>query len=71
MPLGIPLERMTWPWGRTVGHLGASDQFVALEHLLNVGELVPGQQVLMVGVGIGFTWCAAVLEILHLPGWTP
>jgi hypothetical protein len=25
----------------------------------------------MVGFGIGFTWCAAVLEILHLPGWMP
>jgi 3-oxoacyl-[acyl-carrier-protein] synthase-3 len=69
VPLGIPLERTTWPWGRSVGHLGVSDQFVALEHLLSVGKLVPGQQVLMVGVGIGFTWCATVLEILERPDW--
>lgn len=69
VPLGLSVERTTWPWGRTVGHLGAADQFVALERLVRTGEVEPGQLVLMLGVGIGFTWYASVVEILDIPAW--
>jgi 3-oxoacyl-[acyl-carrier-protein] synthase-3 len=63
-PLGVPVERTTWPWGRHVGHLGTSDQFVALEQLLAEQTVTAGDLALMIGVGIGFTWYASVVEIL-------
>ncbi|MEV5880551.1 ketoacyl-ACP synthase III family protein [Streptomyces sp. NPDC052101] len=69
-PLGIPVERTTWTYGRRLGHLGNSDQFIALEHLLGTGELGEGDRVLIVGMGIGFTWSAAVLDIVGRPSWT-
>lgn len=61
---GIPVERSTWEWGRTVGHLGPADQFAGLARLWQDGRLAPGQRVLLLGVGAGFTWSGAVLEVL-------
>ena len=63
-PLGITPERTTWEWSRTVGHLGAADQYASLGHLVDTGRARPGQQVLLLGVGAGFSWSAAVLELL-------
>ncbi|MFF3906400.1 ketoacyl-ACP synthase III family protein [Streptomyces sp. NPDC001848] len=68
-PLGIPVERTTWTYGRRMGHLSNSDQFIALDHLLGAGELHEGDLVLIVGMGIGFTWSAAVLDVVGLPSW--
>ncbi|GAA1311323.1 ketoacyl-ACP synthase III family protein [Saccharothrix xinjiangensis] len=68
-PLGLPLARSTWEFGRTIGHLGASDQVVALDHLLAAGELVPGDHLLMLGVGPGVTVAAAVVRILRPAPW--
>jgi 3-oxoacyl-[acyl-carrier-protein] synthase-3 len=62
-PLGIDIERTTWGLARTVGHLGAGDQFAGLARLRADGELHPGDAVLLVGIGAGFSWSAAVLEI--------
>ena len=61
-PLGIDLERTTWDWGRRIGHLGAGDQIAGLDELVRSGRLGPGERCLLAGVGIGFTWSAAVLE---------
>ncbi|GIM79102.1 ketoacyl-ACP synthase III family protein [Actinoplanes auranticolor] len=69
VPLGLPMSRSVWDFGRTVGHLGASDQVVALNHLLCTGQLVPGDHVLMLGVGPGVTLSCAVIEILWMPPW--
>ncbi|MFI7026837.1 ketoacyl-ACP synthase III family protein [Micromonospora sp. NPDC049900] len=59
----------TWAWASTVGHLGAGDQFSGLAHLVESGTLRPGERVLLAGVGAGYTWTCAVLEIDEVPGW--
>lgn len=61
--LGFPLERSAWEFSRTVGHLGASDHFVALRHLLTAGSLEVGDYVLLSGYSPGLTYKAAVLRI--------
>ena len=60
-------ERTTWEWGRRVGHLGAGDQIAGLGQLVDSGALRPGQLCLLVGVGAGFTWSCAVVEMLRRP----
>jgi 3-oxoacyl-[acyl-carrier-protein] synthase-3 len=67
--LGVRPEQTTWPWGRTVGHLGAGDQFAGLERLVRTGAAGPGSRCLLVGVGAGFSWSAAVVEVLERPEW--
>ncbi|MFG2892266.1 ketoacyl-ACP synthase III family protein [Streptomyces sp. NPDC048248] len=67
--LGLPMEKSTWDFGRTVGHLGASDQIISLDHLLTAGELRPGDHLLMLGVGPGVTLSSAVVRILHPAPW--
>lgn len=64
-PLGIDPDRTTWPWGRTVGHLGAGDQIAGLTRLSEASRLTPGQRCLLLGVGAGFSWSAAVIEVLY------
>jgi 3-oxoacyl-[acyl-carrier-protein] synthase-3 len=66
-PFGIDLDQTTWSWGRNIGHLGAGDQIAGLGHLAESGNLVPGQRCMLAGVGAGFSWSAAVVEILELP----
>src|SRR5216683_370751 len=68
--LGLSLSQSTWDFGRTVGHLGASDQVVSLEHLLVTGQLAAGDHVLMLGTGPGVTISGAVIQILALPAWS-
>jgi 3-oxoacyl-[acyl-carrier-protein] synthase-3 len=63
-PLGLDPARTTWSWGRTTGHLGAGDQFAGLNHLVATGKMAPGDRGLLLGVGSGFTWSAAVVEFL-------
>jgi len=69
IPLGLPMSRSTWEQGRTVGHMGASDQLVALEHLVSTGELGPGDHYLMLGVGPGLNIACALFEIIATPAW--
>ncbi|SEB30978.1 3-oxoacyl-[acyl-carrier-protein] synthase-3 [Streptomyces misionensis] len=66
-PLSIPEERTLWSWFRGVGHLGAADQFASLGHLADTHALRPGQRVLVMGVGAGFTWSSAVVEVVRPP----
>jgi 3-oxoacyl-[acyl-carrier-protein] synthase-3 len=69
-PLGLAdFDRTTWEFARRVGHIGAGDQLAGLNHLAASGALAPGQKVVLVGVGGGFNWTCAVLEILHIPSW--
>jgi 3-oxoacyl-[acyl-carrier-protein] synthase-3 len=63
-PFDIDASRTTWEWSRTVGHLGAGDQFAGLGHLLDAGKARPGDRCVLIGVGAGYTWGCAVLEIL-------
>jgi 3-oxoacyl-[acyl-carrier-protein] synthase-3 len=62
-PLGIAEEQTMTELGLRVGHLGASDQIVALDHLLRNGEATDGDHVLLLGIGVGMTWTAVVLEL--------
>ncbi|MET9192091.1 ketoacyl-ACP synthase III family protein [Streptomyces olivaceus] len=59
---GVPEERTTWRWGRSVGHLGAGDQFAGLAFLAGSGRVRAGELGLLFGVGAGFTWSCAVVE---------
>ena len=68
-PLGIEMDRSTWEYGKNIGHLGASDFVVSLEHLLLRGELKPGDHVLLIGGAPGFYISTALLEILEIPEW--
>lgn len=67
--LGLAMSRSTWEFGRTVGHLGASDQVVSLDHLLSAGQLGPGDHLLMLGVGPGVTISCALVEIVEPVPW--
>lgn len=66
-PFGIDPDRTPWEWSRTVGHLGAGDQFAGLDHLMVSGRASPGDIVVLVSVGAGYSWGCAVLEILRRP----
>jgi 3-oxoacyl-[acyl-carrier-protein] synthase III len=62
--LRLPMSRSTWEFGRTVGHLGASDPLVSLEHLMRTGRVSAGDHVLLGGIGSGVTISCAVVRIL-------
>jgi 3-oxoacyl-[acyl-carrier-protein] synthase-3 len=66
---GIDPAKTTWDWSRTVGHLGAGDQFASLGYLADTGKARPGQTCLLVGIGAGYTWGAAVLQFTDTPQW--
>jgi 3-oxoacyl-[acyl-carrier-protein] synthase-3/clorobiocin biosynthesis protein CloN2 len=67
--LGLPMEKSTWDFGRDLGHLGASDQIVSLDHLVGTGQLGAGDHFLMLGVGPGVTISAAVVKIIDAAPW--
>jgi 3-oxoacyl-[acyl-carrier-protein] synthase III len=64
----IAPERTTWSWGRRVGHLGGADQFAGLHELAESGVMRPGDRLMLMGIGGGFTWTCACAEILARPG---
>lgn len=66
---GIPIERTTWEFSRTVGHLGAGDQFASLDYLVSSGKARAGDRCLLVSVGAGYSWGAAVVQITDPPSW--
>lgn len=66
-PLGLPEERTLAGLGLRVGHCGAADQVLALDHLTRQRLVEPGDHVLLLGVGLGQTWAATVLEIEEVP----
>jgi len=63
-PLGLPMSRSTWDFGRSVGHCGASDHLLSLDHLLKTGELTAGDHMLMLAMGPGVEFSSAVIRIL-------
>lgn len=68
-PFDIDIDSTTWDWSRTVGHLGAGDQFAGLGHLVDSGKAQPGQRCVLISVGAGYSWGCAVVEIVDQPGW--
>jgi 3-oxoacyl-[acyl-carrier-protein] synthase-3 len=67
--LGYDISRSTWDFGRTIGHCGASDQLLALDHLLTEGELKAGDYFAMFGMAPGVILACAVIEIVATPPW--
>lgn len=67
-PLGLDLAATAWEWGRRTGHVGAADQIIGLGNLSDCGRAGPGDHVLLVGVGAGFTWTGAVIEFAGKKG---
>lgn len=55
-----------WRSGRTIGHAGAADQFLGLAKLLASDQLKPGQLVLLVGAGAGFSCSILLVEVTGL-----
>jgi 3-oxoacyl-[acyl-carrier-protein] synthase III len=68
-PLRLPMSRSSWEFGRTVGHVGAADLVISLEHLLSSGELSPGDHVLLTSQGPGWICSSSVLTIREIPEW--
>lgn len=66
-PLGLDVSRTSWSLGSEVGHVGAADPFVALDHLVVNTELHAGDEVLLISLGGGFNWTCAVVQILESP----
>lgn len=62
-PLGFSSGQSTWDFGRTVGHIGAADYLLSLDHLLKAGQVSAGDHVLLVGSSAGFNVSSAVLTI--------
>lgn len=62
-PLGLPLSKATWDYGRTVGHVGSCDYLLSLDYLLNTGQLSVGDHVLLVGSAPGYNMASAILTI--------
>jgi 3-oxoacyl-[acyl-carrier-protein] synthase-3/clorobiocin biosynthesis protein CloN2 len=67
--LGLPMSRSTWEYGRTIGHVGASDQILSFDNLLTTGQLGPGDHLLMAGIGPGVTLSCAIVKVLSSPPW--
>ena len=63
-PLGIDAGRTTLDWGRDIGHVGGADQLLGLNQLMSSGRARSGDLVLLIGAGMGFSWTAAVVEVL-------
>jgi 3-oxoacyl-[acyl-carrier-protein] synthase-3 len=53
--------------GLSLGHLGTTDQLVALHHLMQTGAAKPGEQALLIGAGAGFSWTAVLLDVQTPP----
>ncbi|MEU0102454.1 ketoacyl-ACP synthase III family protein [Streptomyces sp. NPDC006267] len=63
LPLDVPDEKNVWDYVSTIGHTGAADLFLGLEHLWRGGEVGPGDNVLLIGASTGMEAGAAVVTI--------
>ncbi|WP_133912204.1 ketoacyl-ACP synthase III family protein [Streptomyces sp. NBC_00582] len=66
-PLDIEPALGTWEFTRDIGHVGAADPFLGLEHLWSRGEVGPGDQVVLLAAGPGMEVACAVVEITAGP----
>ncbi|OHV30268.1 3-oxoacyl-ACP synthase [Parafrankia soli] len=67
VPLGLPADKDTWDYVNTIGHTGAADLFLGLEHLWRTGQVGPGDNVLLIGASTGMEAGAAVVRITVTP----
>ncbi|MFI1917101.1 ketoacyl-ACP synthase III family protein [Nocardia sp. NPDC020380] len=64
LPLEVEEHQEVWEYLRTIGHTGAADPFLALEHVWTTGQAGPGDHVLIIAAAPGMEVGAAVVEIL-------
>lgn len=69
--LGIDVSQTAWELGRTTGHMGAADPITGLTYMLEQGQLSVGERVMLVGIGYGWFWTAALVECVEIPDWSP
>ncbi|CAM5506419.1 hypothetical protein GCM10010329_63800 [Streptomyces spiroverticillatus] len=62
-PLDVEPDLGTWEFTRGVGHVGAADPFIGLERLWSSGEVVVGDEVLLLAAGPGLEVACAVVQI--------
>ncbi|WP_431727302.1 ketoacyl-ACP synthase III family protein [Verrucosispora sp. TAA-831] len=60
-PLSLDMSQIPWELARRVGHIGAADPLVGLDHLVNV-EKVSWRHILVLGAGLGGIFHAMVVE---------
>jgi 3-oxoacyl-[acyl-carrier-protein] synthase-3 len=63
-PLGIEEDRTLTLLGLHLGHLGAADHVVGLQHLLATAAVDPGDYVVLASAGAGMTWTTVVVQIM-------
>lgn len=56
-------ERSAAEIGRRLGHLGTTDQLIALHTLTERGDVVAGTRLMLIGAGSGFSWSGIVVEV--------
>ena len=67
--LGVDPAKTVYEWGRNLGHMGAGDHLIGMNHVAEACAPQPGDKLVTMGVGIGFMWTVAVLEFTETPQW--
>lgn len=68
-PMGLSTDKGVLDFGRNLGHMTVNDQVVGLTHLVETGQVGPGDHVLIVAHGGGVSITCAVVRIDHRPDW--
>ncbi|MFF8481890.1 ketoacyl-ACP synthase III family protein [Streptomyces antibioticus] len=68
-PMGLSPEQGLLDFGRNLGHMTVNDQIVGLTHLVETGQVGPGDHVLIVAHGGGVSITCAVVRIDQRPAW--
>lgn len=58
--IGVPLERAVYL--EDTGHMSGVDSLLGLDRALRHGEVAPGDVVVLLAAGTGYTWAATVLQ---------
>lgn len=61
-PLKLHPDQTLAARGLELGHTGAADPFIGLDHVRRSGALAAGDRLLLTGIGVGFTWGCTVVE---------
>jgi 3-oxoacyl-[acyl-carrier-protein] synthase III len=67
--LGFTEKQSLWELGRLTGHMGGGDQVAGLNFLLETQAVGLGDVVLLLGVGVGHSFTASLVEITQIPAW--
>ena len=58
--LGLTADQTTYL--DAYGHVGQNDQIISIQEGVRAGKIKPGDNVVLVGAGLGFVWAAAVVR---------